>query len=163
MADEGKKKPPADVLCNDHPTKYAHLGWRFLCALLSWFLLGKSISVGNAFFASLALFVVPLMLDYYKYEPRDKIRKMLTFIAKGVNGIFLVCACLGMFGIVSVVDQKNILVIQTSPDFVFSNVNLVSVQFFWILLLLTVIVCAVDWAANRTTLETDIVKSKEGD
>ena len=40
-----------------------------------------------------------------------KIRKMLTFIAKGVNGIFLVCACLGMFGIVSVVDQKNIFVL----------------------------------------------------
>lgn len=151
-------KMPEDVLCNDTPTKYAHLGWRFLCTVLSWFLLGMSISEGSAFFASLSLFIVPLMLDYYKYEPRDYIRKFLAGLAKLVNGIFLVVGFIGMFGVLSVFKLNNELVIRTTKSFVFPDVPIMTVQFFWMILLLPVSICAVDWALNITSLETNIAE-----
>ena len=151
------RKTPENVLCNDTPTKYAHLGWRFLCALLSWFLLGMSISEGSAFFASLSLFIVPLMLDYYKYEPNGRIRKVITYLAKLVNGLFLVIGVIGMFGVLNIINMNDVLVIKTTKSFVFPDLYIIDVQCFWSFLLLPVSICAVDWALNITSLETDIV------
>lgn len=54
-------KVPMDILCNDTPAKYAHLGFRLVLALISWVVLGKNISSGDAFFSSVALFISPLL------------------------------------------------------------------------------------------------------
>lgn len=154
-------QPQVDILCNDTPTKYAHLGWRFVCALLSWFLLGKSITAGSAFFASISLFVAPLMLDYFKYEPLDRVRGVISLVAKFVNGFFLICAALGLFGIVFITDQNGILIVKTSNSFIYPDMHVIDVQNFWWMLFSTVAICAVDWAANRTTLEQDIAENKK--
>lgn len=158
IKNERIKKTPDNILCNDTPTKYAHLGWRFLCTLLSWFLLGMSISEGSAFFASLSLFIVPLMLDYYKYEPSDTVRKWLTWLAKLVNGAFLIVGFIGMFGVLSIIDLNDSLIIKTTKNFIFPDLYIVKVQCFWLLLLCPVSICAIDWALNRTSLEADITR-----
>lgn len=148
----------SNVLCNDSPTKYAHLGWRFLCSLLSWFLLGMSISEGGAFFASVSLFVFPLMLDYYKYEPSNYIRMWFARLAKLVNGIFIVISCIGMFGVLNVVSVDGVLIIKTAKSFIFPNLYIINMQLFWLILLLLVSICAIDWALNCTSLEMNINK-----
>ncbi len=141
------------VLCNDHPTKYAHLGWRFIISFLSWILLGMNISEGRSFFTSLAIFILPLLVDYYRYEPIGKLRKLMTDIAKGVNWLFMIVACLGLFGVVGISDVEGTLCLVTAGDFVYSNFCIVSIRTFWWLLIISVFICCVDWCVNKTPLE----------
>lgn len=152
---------PEDILANDTPTKYAHLGWRVLCTFLSWVLLGQSISAGSTFFASVAVFVLPLLLDYYKYTTTHKARKIINLIAKGVNWLFLMCAFLGMAGIIVIRNQDNELIIETAETFVFHNCFITDVKIFWTSMVLLVFICLVDWCANVTTLESNIINSKK--
>lgn len=150
-------KVPMDILCNDTPTKYAHLGFRLVLALISWVVLGKNISSGDAFFPSVALFISPLLLDYFKYEPTGKIRIGINWIARFVNLIFLVFAILGMCGILTVIENDRELFIQTTQEFVYPNLLLIDIKEFWLWLFLPVFICGVDWVSNKTTLETRLI------
>lgn len=162
----GKKvhnRLPEDILlCNDNPTKYAHLGWRCIIALLTWFILGKSITEGNVFFASIAIFVGPIMADYFKYIPNDPTRVIINCIAKCINGIFLIYAFLGLSDIIKIVKQDGQLFMITAADFIFPNFYIMEVKTFWLLLLLTVGICVVDWIVNKSPLEVSIIEGQKG-
>lgn len=151
------------ILCNDTPTKYAHLGWRIICTFLSWCLLGKGIEVGNAFFAAQAVFILPLLLDYYKYTPKSGFRTYIMLVAKIINWLFLICAILGLIGIITVVKENTALIIQTTETFIFPNMNIINVQRLWLSMISLVAICVIDWVANNTTLENSIINNnKEG-
>ena len=70
-----------------------------------------------------------------------------------------------MFGVLNVINVNDILIIKTTKNFIFPDLYVMKVQCFWLWLLSPVSICAIDWALNVTSLETDIVgeyESKEG-
>mgnify|MGYP006883319082 CR=1 FL=1 len=146
------------ALCNDHPTRYAQLGWRLLCTLLSWIVLGNSISEGNAFFGTIAIFSGTLLLDYFKYEPQGRLRKCVKKFGKVVNAIFLFIALVGLFGIISIVEINNQFFIISSNNFVFPNKQIIDIQYFWLSMLSSVLACSFDWIVNETSLEQSIAR-----
>lgn len=127
----------------------------------SWVLLGQSITVGNTFFASVSVFVLPLLLDYYKYTTTHKVRRYINLLAKAVNWVFLICAFLGMAGIIVIKTQHNVLIIETAGTFVFNDYYIMNVRTFWSLMSSLVFICVVDWCANVTTLEFNIINSEK--
>lgn len=162
MSKKNIRTVPDDVLCNDNPTKYAHLGMRVLCALLSWFFLGLGINEGGAFFSAVTIYIMPLLLDYYKYEPQAAIRCTITYLAKSINWIFLISSMLGLFGVFSIVNYNGVQFITTSTDFIIPNYIVLKLVYFWWLCGLTVMMCVIDWVVDKTTIELSIVDKKEG-
>ena len=86
---------------------------------------------------------------------------IINLIAKGVNWLFLMCAFLGMAGIIVIRNQDNELIIETAETFVFHNCFITDVKMVWTSMVLLVFICLVDWCANVTTLESNIINSKK--
>lgn len=77
------------LVASDEPNVFAHLGFRVGYTIVSWFVLGINVSK-TAFFVSLFLFVLLLMMDCLKFTPINMIRKRIRNIEVMVSALWVI-------------------------------------------------------------------------
>lgn len=161
-----KNKAPKIVvppMCNDHPSKFAHLGVRWVFAWLGLGALGLGITEGRYFFVSAGLYVAPIFFDYFKFTPDGICRNVINNIAKLVDGLLLSVASAGILGVLTVKSSDNELFVYTVENYILSNYKLFSVQDYYYALMIVPSICIVDWLVNISFLEREIIKNEMQD
>lgn len=134
-------------------TIFAHPGPRFFLAAVSWFILGHSIETGHGFFASLILFVSPLLLDYLSFKPGEKKREFLRKLEIFLGSSWVFIGFLGLVKILLVESINQVLFIKVSKDFIVLKGATFPLQFLWYFVGLTVLTTIVDWFAYREKVD----------
>ena len=138
-------QPEELIQSSDSPTKFAHLGFRFLYTFIAWFVLGKSEAQGEAFFVATFLFVIPLFMDYLKFDAVDRARKIVRRVGIIITAFWVVVAVAGLVGILTVQRTTNSAVAIISKNFVAFPGKSVSLLMIWLSLLSCVAWAAFDW------------------
>lgn len=166
-----KEKPrcPLEDKCNvlrhpmasaDTPNILAHLGVRFLYTLIAWFILGMGIKEGS-FFVSLNLFVIPILMDCWKFLPCTTIRSRIR------NAELLICwtwclfSVLGMMGIFIITKVGDSYFLGTAKDFIGFQFSGLDLKYIWQGTASITGVTLVDWMCNRTQIEAAIVTQEK--
>lgn len=165
MSVSSKTKKSKNALLTKHPTciddspnKLAHLGVRFAYTCIAWVMLGVGVSVGNAFFVSIFLFALPLLMDYFKFDPEHKIRKWFKRLEILIVGFWALMGIFGAFGAFEIVKIEVGLVACSSDKFIALKNLSVPVDTLWYFLGTAVFITAVDWVFSITPLEVDMNK-----
>lgn len=127
----------------DKPTKFNHLGFRVAYTVIAWIVLGKGVNQGQGFFVSLFLFMIPLLMDYMKFDFLN--RKWLRSIGIALSALWTLFSLVGLFGVLSVVATKHGLVVMLSKNYVVYPGLAMSLAAIWLLLLLSVFLTVFDW------------------
>jgi len=145
----------------DRPTAYAGLGIRFIFAILAWFVLGFNITPGSSFFVSLLLFAAPLFLDYKKFIPDTRLRRIVNNIGKILSGGMALISVIGLFGIlVIVVDDNNNLYVQVAKTFILFKGYIIPLDFIWCLVGSSVVITGLDWIVYEGVTEKQYIEYK---
>lgn len=96
---------------SDKPNKLAGLGWRVVFATLSWWCLGLGLTEGDAFFVSIAMYIIPLLVEYISFTPKETYRNIFRWFQIIVCIIFGVIAFLGISDGITVANIDNNLFI----------------------------------------------------
>ncbi len=159
-----KKVQPIYIQCNecDKRDKYNVLatpGWRVGYTLICWLWLGKGIAEGNAFFISLGMLVIPLLIEYFSFTPQDKARRVVKVIQIICCLVFSLFAILGAFDCLIIAKDGNNLFIQsTGTHLLFNNTNF-KLQYFYYASLILVVLTVIDCTSQPKEIEC-ILKEK---
>lgn len=136
----------------DKPSNFSHPGWRVSYNLITWIILGITISPGNSIFVGLFMLGCGLLFDYAKFSPSTKLRTITKGIGTFIAVVVILLNLVAVFGAVSV-DSNLYIKIVSFPFFVGDGF---AVKWYWLLSGLTVIWTLVDWASEYVEdLETD--------
>ncbi|MEW6172242.1 MAG: hypothetical protein AB1510_04140 [Bacillota bacterium] len=139
----------------DQPTKFAHLGLRVVYTIVSWVILGKSITIaGRGFFTCLILFSAPLLFDYLKFTPDTRLREVLIFIGKIVSGFWIVTGFFGQSDIINLISNQGHVAFTVSQDFVaFKSFSLTIHCVWWAIGLSIIPLTFIDWIIHECPYE----------
>lgn len=146
---------------DDDPNQLAHLGFRFAYTCIAWFILGMGISEGTSFFVSIALFAMPLLMDYLKFNPRDKMRIRIKTIEIIVVGFWVIVGVLGSFGVFEIIKLNGEFILKTSDKFIAMKYINVKLSDLWFWIGSSVCIAAVDWVCSSSILELGLNKSTD--
>ncbi|WP_124113879.1 hypothetical protein [Paenibacillus xylanexedens] len=90
----------------DNLSTSAHPGWRALYNLLTWIILGITLSQGDGIFVGLFMLGCGLIFDYVKVNPTDVIRKCAQGFGVGVAAIIVIVNLSATFGAFTI-DYSN--------------------------------------------------------
>ncbi len=131
------------VHSNDKPNKFAHLGFRSLYTLIAWLAIGKVVFQGQGFFVSVFLFIIPLFMDYLKFDTPDRRWLRRTGITTSV--IWIIFSFSGLINILAVSSSKIGLVVMVAKDYIAFRGVSVPIEFIWLLMLTSVALTTFDW------------------
>ncbi|PHV72198.1 hypothetical protein CS063_01615 [Sporanaerobium hydrogeniformans] len=140
---------------SDKPNKIANLGFRVIYTFVSWLWLGYGVTDGNAFFVSLGLFIVPLLIDYLSFIPQENTRKWMKVFEISICIGVLIFAYIGISGSINIInDGNNLVMIPTSNHLAFKGTNFkINISIVYYLLLIFVLCTGIDWIATPRTCE----------
>jgi len=144
------------VLYSDKPTQFAHLGWRIAYTIIAWIILGQEISPGQSFFVSLILFSTPLAMEYLRFRPKAKFRKIIRLVGIMITGTWIIFGFIGMAGILEVIKSGNNLFVTFSKDFILNGTYIAKVVYIWSILSINVLLTIIDWIIYDNPLESEI-------
>jgi len=149
------KQLSVSVYASDKPTRVAHIGFRFLYTLIAWFVLGLGIVPGRSFFVSLFLFTVPLFMDYCKFRPTSRTRKVFRWIGIISTGAWLGASIIGLSGIVSVTQLPGLegLWVTVSKDYIVDGGASWPINGIWYCMAFNALLTGADWVVHETELE----------
>lgn len=147
----------SDFYANDDPTRFNSPALRVLINLLSAGILGINFSqINDGYFVTMIIFALPILLDYFRFRPADKIRRWIYHVGKGIV-IFVSLICLfgivGVFEIVSLSGTPNIMVRE---GYVIASGLHVPAYLLWLLMALNVLLSAIDTFFVYTKAEQKI-------
>ena len=154
-SNKGYKTCP--YLCQDVPTKVAHLGWRFFYTLIAFLILGYGISPGSGFFISLSLFTSALLMEYLRFTPDTRWRKLIRNSGIFVFGIFLLIGIVGIIGILNVVTNGDLLLVVTSDNFIVRGPP-VALSMIWYILGISIVITLCDWVIYESPIEQNVIR-----
>ncbi|WP_110956184.1 hypothetical protein [Anaerosinus massiliensis] len=145
----------------DRPTAYAGLGTRFIFTILAWFVLGLNITPGSSFFVSLLLFSAPLFLEYKKFIPNTRLRRIVHNIGKVISGSMVLISAIGLFGILVVtVGENSTLYLQVAETFIICKGYIIPLNFIWCLVGTAVFITGLDWIIYEGVTEKQYIEYK---
>lgn len=106
-----------------------HLAARAFYTSIGWFVLGNGIT--SSFFASLFLFVFPILMDCVYYGFLGWSRRLVIVVETSVSVAWALFSLLGLFGVLVI---KNNTLVTFSDDFAAIQGFAVSIQLLWWLL-----------------------------
>lgn len=143
-----KKAQPIYIKCNkceqgDKPTVWANNGWRVGYTFVCWIWLGAGITEGNAFFISLGMFSLPLLVDYLSFKTSDTLRQKIKWMQIAFCTFFCLIGILGGFECLTIIKVGNILMVQSTNKHILLqniNINLVLMYRFSAILIVSTVV-----------------------
>lgn len=126
-------------------TYKSYYAGKCLCVFVSWMILGKGINSGNGYFTALALYSLPLLLEYYVQPSCSKIDKIIKYIGIAVNFFIIAVAFLGMSGVISIIEVDKVYSFITSKDFIIKEYQFCDLLYFWFVLGTPVPLSAIEW------------------
>ena len=136
----------------DRPNMVAHLGFRVIYTFIAWMVLAKGISE-SAFFVSVFLFALPVLMDCLKFTSTEKARRWIMWGEIAVSGCWCIIALLGMLGILLVQEVNGLLMISTSTEFIGFNFGMMPVEKIWRWLGTVLVVTIVDWLCGMRQID----------
>ena len=127
---------------NDKPNKYAHLEFRVIYTLVAWVVLGKGIIQGQAFFVSIFLFVIPLFMDYLKFDTPS--RPWVRKLGIGISVVWTIFSLLGLFNILSIIETKAGFMVMIAKNYIMYGGVSVSISDIWLLMISCVAITIFD-------------------
>lgn len=142
---------------NDTPTVFVGLGFRCIYTILAWVFLGKGVTSG--FFVSIALFEIPLWIDYLKFKPCNKTRKTIRSIGIYVSLAYIIFSCIGLFNILIIEQYNEVFLVKVATDFIDLQGVSINLNIIWRLLIISPILTIIDWVVNKNTYELESVNT----
>lgn len=132
---------------DDKPTVFAHLGWRVAYTLVACLLLGKGVREGSGFFVSLLLFAFPLLLEYLRFQPKEKLRQWYRRICIIISACWVVVGIIGLTGVLEIYHFNNEFGVRVSYDYIVFPGFSFPLKYLWFTTLASVILTILDlWA-----------------
>jgi hypothetical protein len=150
---------PYEYCPMDNPTKVNNLGTRCIYILIGWLVLGNAVSIGNAFYVSVGLYSWSLFMDYTKFEPIDKWRKLLKNIGKYYSALWCVISVIGVIGILKIDNINNSLYMRISETYIMNSRYGVQVRSAYFLLGITILLALLDWIAYESNIDKVLMKN----
>ncbi|MED0672021.1 hypothetical protein P4S95_17725 [Aneurinibacillus aneurinilyticus] len=131
----------------DTPTTFAHPGWRSAYTLVSWIILGITLSTGNSLFVGLMMLACGLFFDYAKFTPVSKFRFWSKVIGCWWAGILFIVNLSAAFGAATVENIENQPYFKVA-SFPFFSGSMFPVKWYWLVTGLSVLFTCIDWIAE---------------
>lgn len=148
----------------DSPTKVAHMGWRFVYTIVAWFVLQYGVIAGSGFNVSLTLFTIPLLMDYLRFTPADKGRKVLRIVGIATSASWAAIGFLGLIGIFSISNINGALsLISSKTNLVLQGSYICSLASLWWSIFFSVLITFLDWMVYDPPLGGFLNTQQEGE
>lgn len=132
----------------DKPNMAAHLGFRCVYVLISWFILSYKINEG--FFTTMFLFSLPIFMDSFKFVPQTKLRRCIRYVSLTILGLWCLFSLVGILGVLQL--DMSAMTISTSKEFISFSFHNVGISFICNALLSVVFITIVDWLQGDSKL-----------
>jgi hypothetical protein len=145
----------SDIFPDDYATKF-NRPWIKLCLNgFTAFLLGKHFdTLSDAYFSSVAIFVISMLFEYCSFTPREKVRQVLYCIERAILlSILFICA-LGFCGIIHIISGENMVTkIVISSDYALLANKSFSAIYLFMAVLLSFGISVIDFFARKTKFD----------
>jgi len=134
-------------------TIFSHLWVRCVYTFAAWFILGQGIQPGPNFFVALIMFSAPLLMDYLKFNPNSKTRKIIRRLGIGSSLLWIGISFFGMGDYLAWSNINGEYGITLSGEHVLKNhLPIESFPFFYIW-------CSIGFSAFLTGIDAVVFKS----
>ena len=134
---------------SDEPNVAAHLFFRVLYTVVSWFVL--AINIGSGWFTAVFLFVLPIFMDCLKFNPKSNIRKSIKYFELLITSLWCIFAILGLIGVCQVSSDNKM--IETTDGFIGFSMTGVPIDGLWYGLGSVLLVTLVDWFCSKNVVD----------
>lgn len=149
----------ADFYTNDEPTQFNNPWVRVIINVISAAILGINFDqINNSYFVAMIIFTIPILLDYLRFRPAEKLRRLFHFIGKCLVFIVLFISVLGIVGVFSIEsfdDNPHILV---QEGYVIASGFHLPAIILWLTMALNVFISVIDTFTARYEAEQKLTK-----
>lgn len=143
----------------DKPTAFAHPGWRVAYTFVSTCILGITLSGGNALFVGLMMLSWGMLVDYSKFTPTTKGRRVAKIAGCGWSGFIVATCIIAIVGAVTVKPSgaTDVLYLEV-VNFPFLQGSGFPVRWYWAVTSLVFMSLTVaDWVTEKREDEIEAV------
>jgi hypothetical protein len=132
----------------DKPTILAHLGWRAIYTVIAWFFLVKAFN--DDFWVALMLFAGAVLVDYLRYNPQRRARRVVRGLGLAASLVFAVLALLGLAGLINISARGPFHMIVVPLSMPLGGGSRFSIQVLWWMIGVVPVATILDWVVAQT-------------
>ncbi|MPM57142.1 hypothetical protein SDC9_103963 [bioreactor metagenome] len=143
-----------DFYVNDEPTRFNSPAVRVLINVLSAGILGINFSqITNGYFVTMLIFAIPILLDYFRFRPTVKLRRLIYNVGKALVIIVTLICLFGIVGVFTIESLDNTPHIMVRTDYVIASGFHFPAYVLWVLMTFNVLLSVIDTFFVRTKAE----------